>query len=329
MLIYTTTPFRTVTISLSKPLFRFLRSYLLRHNLLRHNRRHTPPKITPRPPAPFPRISIHKLEIVLQPRILKLRNIRRITTKAQRRIRLPPRLVQVDLVRICDRVDGPVGDWICRSGAAGHAGVAAGGDGGRYGGVVLRDEIAPDGHEGALEIGALVRFRGPEVARYVGAVLGTNDGVLVFPCFAAVIGEGFGDPVAGADEGGFGIDVVGALLLAVAESAFVERGGVSGARGGKVWGAGHDGGVGGGVVAQDAGDVVFGEEREGIAEESDKVRFGDDVLWCECGAFVGVVTGEHAQAVDLLFEELLAGDLLNIGAVGYREEAPGSVLARG
>ena len=40
---------------------------------------------------------------------------------------------------------------------------------------------------------------------------------MVFPCLAAVVGEGFREPVGRADEGRFGVEVVGALLLAGGE----------------------------------------------------------------------------------------------------------------
>ena len=63
-------------------------------------------------------------------------------------------------------------------------------------------------HERACKIGALVRGWGPEVAGYVNAVLGSDDGVLVFICSATPIGEGFGEPVGGADESCFRVDVL-------------------------------------------------------------------------------------------------------------------------
>ena len=39
-------------------------------------------------------------------------------------------------------------------------------------------------------------------------MLGAGDGVLVFVGYAVVVCEGFGEPVGGADEGGFGVDVL-------------------------------------------------------------------------------------------------------------------------
>lgn len=35
-----------------------------------------------------------------------------------------------------------------------------------------------------------------------------DDGVLIFVGFVSVAGEGFGEPVGGADEGGFGVEVL-------------------------------------------------------------------------------------------------------------------------
>jgi hypothetical protein len=49
-----------------------------------------------------------------------------------------------------------------------------------------------------------------------------------------VAGVGFGHPVGGADEGGFGVDVVGALLLASCYCGFVDSGGSSESVGCKV-----------------------------------------------------------------------------------------------
>ena len=36
-----------------------------------------------------------------------------------------------------------------------------------------------------------------------------DDGVLIFIAYAAVVGEGFGEPVGGADDGCFCVDILG------------------------------------------------------------------------------------------------------------------------
>lgn len=58
---------------------------------LRYNRPYTPPEITPHPAATLPRIRIHNLEIIDQPRLLELGNIRRGGTKARSTNRRPTR----------------------------------------------------------------------------------------------------------------------------------------------------------------------------------------------------------------------------------------------
>ena len=58
---------------------------------------------------------------------------------------------------------------------------------------------------------------------------------------------GFGHPVGGADEGGFGVDVVGALLLAACDCGFVDCGGACEAVCCEVEGGGGVCGVGAGV----------------------------------------------------------------------------------
>ena len=64
-------------------------------------------------------------------------------------------------------------------------------------------------HERFLEIRALVWLRWAEIPAHVGPVLGAGYGVLVFVGRAAVAGEGFGEPVGGADKGHFGVEVLG------------------------------------------------------------------------------------------------------------------------
>lgn len=174
------------------------------------------------------------------------------------------------------------------------------GDRGRDGRIVVHDEIAPDLHEGAREVRALVRGRRTKVPADICTVLGGGDGILVFVGFAAFVGVGLGDPVARTDESRLGVHVVGTLLLACSELAFVEGGGTCVAVCCEGGSAGNDGIVRTGVVEKDFGDVVVGEEGKDELEPGDEIGFGGDVLNCECGAFVGVVAGKHAHPVDLL-----------------------------
>lgn len=157
---------------------------------LRHKRPHPPPKVAPRPPAPLPRIRIHQLKRIPQPRSSKLGDIRRIGRKRRGLKRQPAALVEVDLVGPRQGPDGPVGRRV-----GGECGVWTVGEGGGYGGVGAGDEVAPDGHEGSVESGALVRGGEAGDGGDVGAVLGADDGVLVFIGSAVVGCEGGGEPV--------------------------------------------------------------------------------------------------------------------------------------
>ena len=80
-------------------------------------------------------------------------------------------------------------------------------------------KVTPNGLEGAHEIWALVRCWGAEIGRYIEAVLGTNDTVLIFVGRARLRGECFSEPVGGANEGCFGIDVLNVVL----NSTYFER----------------------------------------------------------------------------------------------------------
>lgn len=157
------------------------------HPSLRHQTRHTPPKITPPPPPPLPRIRIHDLEPIPQPRRPEFSNIRRLPTKAHRAKCRSPRLVQIQLQRLRK---SPHRKFTRRT--RGPSRIRAVGNRGRDGGVILCDEISPDGLEGAVEIWALVGSRGAEVGGYVAAVLGAGDGILVFVGCAVVVCEGRG-----------------------------------------------------------------------------------------------------------------------------------------
>lgn len=63
-------------------------------------------------------------------------------------------------------------------------------------------------HERSREIRALVPCWGPKVAGNIDTVLGSDDGVLIFIPTASATAEGFREPVGGAVEGGFGVDVL-------------------------------------------------------------------------------------------------------------------------
>lgn len=90
-------------------------------------------------------------------------------------------------------------------------------------GVRVDNELTPDGHEGALELGSLGGCCGAEVASDIGTVLSGRNGVLVFEG-GLVAGVGFSHPVRGADEGCLGVNVVGALLLTCGKGGLVEGG---------------------------------------------------------------------------------------------------------
>ena len=72
----------------------------------------------------------------------------------------------------------------------------------------MRNEVAPDGHEGFVEVGPLIGQRRTKVGRRVGSVPGADDGVLVFVCYAVIVCECFGKPVGRADEGCFCVEVL-------------------------------------------------------------------------------------------------------------------------
>ena len=72
----------------------------------------------------------------------------------------------------------------------------------------MRDEVAPDGHEGFVEIGPLVGRRRTKVRCHIGTVRGADDGVLVFVSYTVVVREGFGEPVGRADKSCFCVDVL-------------------------------------------------------------------------------------------------------------------------
>ncbi len=109
---------------------------------LGHDAGHAPPEITSGPPAALPRIRVHDLERVLQPRVLELRDVRRCGREARSRVRRAPALVQVELVGGVDREGREVGGWRCRGrGRVGRA--SSNGRGDTWVGGC--DEITPDG----------------------------------------------------------------------------------------------------------------------------------------------------------------------------------------
>lgn len=104
-----------------------------------------------------------------------LRDIRCLRTETHRRERRPPRHIQIQLQRLRQAPHRKR-----TRGARRQRRIDAVGDLCGYGGVVLSDEVPPDGLEGGVEGGGLVRGGGSEVGAYVGAVLRAGDGVLVF-----------------------------------------------------------------------------------------------------------------------------------------------------
>lgn len=93
----------------------------------------------------------------------------------------------------------------------------------------------------------------------------------------------------GLTEGGLGVDVVGALLLACRDIALVDGRGARVAQGGEFGRAGVRGRVARRVVQQDLGDVVVAHEREDEMQPVDQVRLGGNVWRREERALVGVV----------------------------------------
>ena len=84
----------------------------------------------------------------------------------------------------------------------------------------MSDEIPPDGLEGADKIGALVWCGRPEVGGYIEAVLGADNAVLIFVGGAVIGGEGFGEPVGGADKGCLRVDILSVVLVMCFEKRF-------------------------------------------------------------------------------------------------------------
>ena len=146
-----------------------------RHQLLRHNGPHTPPEITPDPPPPFPRISIHKRELIPQPRPLKLRHVRQRGARRHGHRRTAS-LVQINLIWRGNGIQGPIGNGSRSRGVVrGRAIGELSGDG-RVG---RRGEVGVDAHERRFEIRALLGGRGSVVSCHVCTVRRNGYGVLV------------------------------------------------------------------------------------------------------------------------------------------------------
>lgn len=74
--------------------------------------------------------------------------------------------------------------------------------------IILRNEVSPDRLGRAVEGRALIGRWGTEEGSHVDAVLGAGEGVLVFVGRVLRGSEGVGEPIGGADEGGFGVEVL-------------------------------------------------------------------------------------------------------------------------
>ena len=86
----------------------------------------------------------------------------------------------------------------------------------------MHDEVAPDLLERVDEIRCRRRCVDGEIRRQVCAVVRWGDGVLVFPALFAGAREGFCEPVTGAGEFDFAIEIEGALLLTCGEFGLVQ-----------------------------------------------------------------------------------------------------------
>lgn len=83
------------------------------------------------------------------------------------------------------------------------------------------------------------------------------------------------------------------------------------------------------TVEEDFGNVVGVHQREGQLEPGYEVVFGVDVLGYEKRSFVGVVADQDILAIDALFEQLLARQVLDEHAIGDGQETPGTIRAAG
>ena len=281
--------------------------------LLRHYSPNTPPKIASGSSSPFPRIRVHNIKRILQARLGKLGHVRLGRTVRVSGVGRSPRLIQIQHQRLRNTILGEVFGRCTTSIIRCAIGHRSG-----NGGVIRSNELAPYTHKGALQIGALVAGGGAEVAGYVGAVVGADYGVLVAVGGTGGGGVGFCEPIGWADEGGFGVEVlllvgqlgdrkgtnikgethISTLLLSTAVGTFVHGCSPADTGGCEVGSAEVDGGVGGWVIIEDLGDVVFGEEGEGIAHVIDEIVFSADVLRNEIYAFVCVILALLVQAVE-------------------------------
>jgi len=179
-------------------------------SLLGHTLRHRQPEVTSESTSTFPSVRIHNLKRAGETRLHVL-NVEPIDTS--RRVhthRSPSRGVEVQHIRLRKRKLRPVRRSIAGGGIARAVTVRHEvGDGW----VVVDDEVAPDLHEGELEVGAQVCWCWAEVPGDVGAVgrWWRGELVLVACMVLAALGLGAGEPVGGTHEGGLRVNVVGDL----------------------------------------------------------------------------------------------------------------------
>jgi len=86
----------------------------------------------------------------------------------------------------------------------------------------VHDEISPNTHEGLLDLWREVWIGGSKIRCHINFVLRCRHRILILECGRAFACEGFCKPVAGADKGGFYIDIIGALLLTRSKLGFIE-----------------------------------------------------------------------------------------------------------
>lgn len=63
-------------------------------------------------------------------------------------------------------------------------------------------------HKSSHEVWGLIRHCWSEDSCNISIMFSTDDRVLVFIAYAAVVGEGFGEPVGRADEGCLSVDIL-------------------------------------------------------------------------------------------------------------------------
>ncbi|KAG9526775.1 carboxylesterase type B, partial [Aureobasidium melanogenum] len=250
-------------------------------HLLRHNGSNSSPEITSVTTTAFPSVRINNLKVVLQTRAL-INSIIELSHSRRAINFMSTSLIKVDLDRVPDVEAREVDS--CLTTSTGNVG--------RNGWVGVDDELAPDGHEGLLELGALGGCCGAEVTRDVGTVLSGWDGVLVLErgLVASMLSARCCWPVAREDS----LMAVAPELPSVANSIAEDES--------EALELGSDFMY----VTKDPCDIVVAEEREGEFQPSDEISFGCDVLRDEQRAFIGVVANEEVLSIHLLLKELRA-----------------------